>query len=385
MTAALLVVATLAGGLLIGLIPTLIDGLKKPIEVKLTLPARSADWFVRLFYLAWLLAMPAAGWLLDVCNSKEIFFFGLIALILGVTWLALIRSAAYLLLNAMFLGGAYSCVTVAAVRLMTQVFFPEYVQIQGMNLASLNLGFVMVGSGALTGPWIVYTLERWWGYRQGLLYLSTLLIVPAAVTAFCDRSLFPKPPEDAAAWEALYLEPNMLLLAGVMLLYFALDNFLEYWPDAFLKDIEYQARGLQFNLIVFWLAFIGTRAAAAWWLYHHPSHGIALTILLLIVSGCVLGNLAGGFDVGSSTLGFWLVGACYGPVLPGLLGIALDFYHPQPLPVIALGVLLALSGLDTLMLRPIMDTFTKGLVMRAPAFLAFAVAAPLLLLAFLRK
>jgi MFS family permease len=389
MPASLLVVATLAGGLLIGLIPTLVDGLKKPLDAKLNLPGQISVWFVRLFYLAWLPAMPAAGSLLDVWNSKEILFLGLIALILGITWLALARSASSLLLTAVFLGAAYACVTVATVRLMTQVFFPDYAATDKMNLASLNLGFVMVGAGAMIGPWVVQAIDRWWGYRQGLLYLATLLIVPAALTALCDRSLFPKPPADAATWESLYLEPHMLLLAGVILLYFALENFLEYWPEAFLKDIDYRGRGLQLNLIIFWLAFIGTRAAAAWWLYHHPSHGIAMTMLLVVLSGCVLGNLAGGFDVGSSTLGFWLVGACYGPVLPGLLGLALDFYYPQPLPLSALGTLLALSGLDTLVLRPIMDTFAQGrparMVMRLPAFLAIIIGAPLLLLAFLRN
>jgi hypothetical protein len=111
--------------------------------------------------------------------------------------------------------------------------------------------------------------------------------------------------------------------------------------------------------------------------------------LFVIGSAFVLGNLAGGFDVGSGTLGFWLAGACYGPILPGLLGMALDFYAPNPLPGSALGVLLALSGLDTLLMRPIMDKFARGRparsVMRAPTFLAIVLAAPLLLLAFLRN
>ena len=71
-----------------------------------------------------------------------------------------------------------------------------------------------------------------------------------------------------------------------------------------------------------------------------------------------------------------------------MLGIALDLDGGH-LPLSALGTLLALSGLDTLLLRPIMDAFTRGRparsVMRVPTFLAFALVAPLLLLAFLRN
>jgi MFS family permease len=389
MTLSLIVLVTLTGGLLIGLTPVVVDGVKKSIEARFKLPAGGADWFVRLFYLAWLPGMPIAGWMLDTLPNKYILFFGLIALILGVTWLALARSLASVMLNAVFLGLAYSCITTDVVRMMTLAFFPEYVETDRLNIASLNLGFMMVGLGAMLGPWVVQAIERWLGFRQGLLTLSVILLAPAALTALCDGELFPKPLGDAASWTELYAHPHMLLIAGVILLYFVLENFLEYWPEAFLREHEYQGRQLQACLIVFWLAFIATRGAAAWWLFHHPDHGLPLTLILVIVSGCVLGNLAGGFDVGSSTLWLWLAGACYGPLLPGLLGIALDFYYPKPLPVCALGALLALSGLDTLVVRPIMNVFTKDRparsVMLAPAVLAFVLAAPLLLLAFLRS
>src|SRR5438309_750507 len=115
MTLTILVAATLVSGLLIGLIPTLVDGIRKSLKDRLNLPDRRSEWFVHLFYLAWLPAMPLAGWLLDELHAREILFGGLVALILAVAWLALIRSAVPLLLNAFFLGAAYSCVATAAV------------------------------------------------------------------------------------------------------------------------------------------------------------------------------------------------------------------------------------------------------------------------------
>jgi hypothetical protein len=180
----------------------------------------------------------------------------------------------------------------------------------------------------------------------------------------------------------------MPLMVLAILLYFALENCLESWPEAYLKELGYQERSLQISMLIFWLAFVATRGAAAWWFYYHPSHSFAITLILVLASAFILGNLAGGYEVGSGSLWFWLLGACYGPLLPGFLGMALDVYYPKALPTSALGLLLALSGLDTLLMRPLMNAFGKGrpprTVMRVPTMLALILAAPLLLLAFMR-
>jgi MFS family permease len=393
MNLSLLAAAALANGLLIGLIPTIVDAIKAPLKARLNVPDERMEWFGRLFYLAWLPAMPMAGWLLDALPNREILFFGLIALILGVAWLALARTAFTLLLTAVFLGVAYSAVTTATIHLMTVAFFPDWITKEPLNIASLNLGFMAVGAGTLLGPWIVRAIERWWGARQGLLFLAIALIAPAAVTALCDRSLFPKPPETVASWHEVFThqhQAQMALVVAVILIYFALENCLEFWPDAYLKEIGYEGAGMQIGLFIFWLAFIATRGAAAWWLYWHPTHGFILTLVLLITSAVVLGVVAEGFDLGSGSVWFWLLGACYGPILPGLLGIALDLYHqPNPLlPSSFLGLILALSGFDTLVMRPVMAFVTKDRparnVMRLPTILAIVAGAALLVLAFIR-
>ena len=379
----LLVVTALVCGLYIGLVPTLVDGLRKSLQSRLNLPPGRVEWFVRLFYLAWLPTMPLVGWGLDSW-TKDILFYSLIALVLGMAWLALVRSFQSLLLNAVFLGVAYSGITTATVRLMTVVFFPPYDD--SLTIASLNLGFVAVGLGALLGPWIVNRVERRWGYRQGLLYLSIVGIVPAALTMLCDPALFPKPAAVAASWEAVLSRPQMGVIAGVILLYFALENCLDFWPEPYLKELGYPERDQKAGLFLFWLSFIAMRGVAAWWLYQHPGQGFAVLFILAVLSALVIGNLAGGYDIGSGTFGFLLAGACYGPMLPGFLGMALDLMPDMPMS--ALGALLALSGLDTLLVRPIMHVFAKNRptrhVMRVPAILALILAAPLLLLVFLR-
>jgi MFS family permease len=387
MTFSLLAAAVLASAFLIGLVPTVVDGIKKPLQDRLSLSEGRVAWFVRLFYVAWLPAMPLAGWMLDSWPfARQILFFGQIGVILGFTWIALAKSAASLQFGAAFLGLAYSCVTTATVHLMTAVFFPDEPDIDKLHAASLCIGFVAVGSGALVGPWFAAAIERWWGCRQGLLYVSVLCILPAALTAFCESALFAGPPAAASRLGDLITYPHLALIAGAILLYFAIETCLDFWPDAYLKELRYQPGGRRVATIIFWLAFIATRAAAAWWFYQYPGHGLAVTIGLLIASAIILGNLTTGYMIGGGSLGFWLVGACYGPLLPGLLGVVLDL-TARPLPATLLGALLALCGLDTLLVRPLMSRFGRGRaarsVMCVPTVLAILLAAPLLLLAFL--
>lgn len=397
MTFSLLAAATLANGLLIGLIPVVVDGAKTSLKVRLNFADNRLNWFNRLFYATWLPAMPLAGWLLDQWPNRDLqilLFGGLIPLIFGVAWIGLARSTASLLLTALLLGVAYSFVATSATRLMTVAFFPDYVADYPLNIASLNLGFVSVGIGALIAPWVLGAIERWAGARQGFLYLSIALLLPAIMTALCDGHSFPQPMQTTASWDDVFGHPQLALLAVVLLVYFALENYLEYWPDAYLKEIGYHGGNLQVGLVIFWLAFIGMRSAAAWWLYENPHQGFAMTLVLLGLSALVLGNLAGGFEFGSGSFGFFLLGACYGPLLPGLVGIALDLNlgnesSTKTPPTWALGMLLALSGFDTLIARPVLDVFARNRaarnVMRGPAVLALLAVAILLVLAFLRN
>jgi hypothetical protein len=215
------------------------------------------------------------------------------------------------------------------------------------------------------------------------------LILPAALIALCERALFASVPQAALVkWEDILTHSHLALIVGVMLVFFAIENCLEFWPEPYLKELGYQGRGAHLAMTVFWLAFIATRGAAAWWLYYHPTHGLGFTLLLVILASLVIGNLVSGYEIGSGSFGFWLLGACYGPLLPCMLGVALSLYDPHPLPASAQGALLALSGFDTLLVRPLMGAFANGrparIVMRVPTVLAMIMAAPLVLLMFLR-
>src|SRR5205823_5190607 len=93
MTLSLAAGAALANGLLIGLIPTVVDGIKPSLKARLDVSETRVSWFSGLFYFTWLLAMPLAGRLIDDWPNRDVLLFGgLVPLILGVAWLALARS-----------------------------------------------------------------------------------------------------------------------------------------------------------------------------------------------------------------------------------------------------------------------------------------------------
>jgi MFS family permease len=385
MNISLFTISLFVTSLLIGFLPVLLDGIKHLMGERSNLNAGKAEWPARWFYFSWLPAMPLAGCALDAwsANTKELLFFALIALILGIVWLALARSLMLLVLNAVFLGVAYSFVTTIAVSLMAMAFF------EPTNLfAGLQVGFVAVGLGALIAPWAVHAIQRWPGYRQGLLYLSVALIVPAGLIALCQARPFVTSNAGIIGWDDVLTHSHLVMIVGVILLYFAIENCLEFWPESYLKELGYRERGLHITMTIFWLTFIAMRGVAAWWLYRQPTHGLGVTLLFLFLASLVIGNLVSGYEVGSGTFGFWLLGACYGPLLPGLLAIAFSLYD-APLPASAQGGLLALSGLDTLLVRPLMGVFEKGRparkVMYVPTVLALLMAAPLVLLIFLRQ
>lgn len=367
-----LVAATLACALLVGLIPTVADGVRAALKQRLGLPEARVERLLYAFYIAWLPGMPLGGWLLDHTANREVLFFGLLGLVVGLAGLGLAGSVRALLGNLVLLGLAYSAVATATVRLM-----PVGLGFTGSNVASLNLGFVAVGLGAVAGPPLMARLDRWWGARTGLVGLALALAVPAALVAGAGRVEFP-PAEGVGA---LLREPRLGLIALIVLLYFALENCLAVWPTQYLAELGYGSRLRAVALAVFWALFLGMRLAMGWL---HPGGETWLLLVLVLASAFALGNLVGAYGTHSGGVGFWLVGLCYGPLLPGFLALVLDF----GLPATALGYLLALSGLDTLIVRPLMTAYARRhparAVMAVPTVLALVLAAPLMVLALLR-
>jgi MFS family permease len=379
MPSSLLIAGAATSGFAIGFVPSVVDCVRAPLARQMQTPEPRAGRILTLFYLCWLPAMPLAGWLVDHGRDKEVLFFGLLGCVLGTAWLGMALTAWSLVSSVLVLGLGYAMLATAGIRLMPVALgFTPHVS----NVAALNVGFVFVVFGAVAGPWLVAQAERRWGYRQGLLYLSLALVVAAGLVFLVPADHFPR-LERAASAGYLVNDIRLGLMAAVVLLYFALENCLEVWPEPFLKELRFEGRGLTIALLVFWGAFTLLRIAMGW--LPDTSWVPWILLSLLLISAFTMGNLSAASEQNSGSAAFWLVAACYGPLLPGFLALVMNFY-PE-LPATALGVMLALGGLDILVVRPWVASRARSRpvrnVMRVPMILALLMAAPLLVLALL--
>jgi MFS family permease len=380
MSSPLVIAGAAVSGLAIGFVPALVDSLRAPLAKQLKGTERTVNGVLNLFYLAWLPAMPLSGWLLDHWRNKEVLFFGLLACVLGIAWLGMAQSLRSLASSAVLLGVGYSWVATGGIRLMADALrFTEH----SSHIGALNVGFVCVSLGAVIAPWVAARTEGRRGLRQGLLYLSLVLVAAAILVFVVPREQFPQLAE-SMPWREVVGSLKLWLLAALIVVYFAIENCFEVWPEPYLKEIGYEGRGLTIALLVFWAAFTIARAGMGWL----PQSGANIWLLLglVLASSFIMGNLVGANEYSSGSLGFWATGACYGPLLPGFLALVMEVF--PDLPATALGIMLALSGLDTLIVRPVMTGLARRksarMVMRVPTVLGLLMAAPLLVLALLR-
>ena len=381
MSSPLVIAGALVSGFAIGFVPALVDSARGPLQRQHNGADGWVDRVVDLFYLAWLPAMPLSGWLLDQWYTKGVLCLGLFGCVLGIVWLGTTRNLRSLAASAVLLGVGYSWLAVAGIRLMASALrFTE----NPSNIGALNIGFVFVILGAVVAPWVAVRAERRWGYRLSMLYLSVVLVAAAMLVLTVQDNQFPH-LENTMPWRDALGDVRLWLLGLIILVYFAIESCLEVWPTPYLKEIGYQGRGMTIAMLLFWAAFTAARALTGW--LPESSADVWLLLILVLASSFIMGNLVGANEYSSGSLGFLATGACYGPLLPGFLALVIDLF-PE-LPATGLGVMLALSGLDTLIVRPVMTRLARRrpvrTVMRVPALLGLLIAAPLLVLALLRR
>ena len=384
MSTPLLITGAATSSFAIGFVPALVDSLAGALRQQLKAQERWAAVIVAVFYITWLPMMPLSGWAVDRGYIKEVLFFGLLGCALGFAWLGLANSARSLLTSILVLGVGYSCLATAGIRLMPIALgFGA----RPSTMAKVNAGFVLVILGAIVAPWLVSALQRRWGYRQGLLYLSLGVVIIAGLVFLVPHDLLPAPPGPTApAWsEALY-DYRLWLIGAVVLLYFAIENCMEVWPQPYLRELRFEGRALTLALLTFWVAFMLARLGFGWLPRTSAAYEPWLLFGLLAVSAFTLGNLVGAGEYSSGSVGVWLTGACYGPLLPGFLALVMDIFDNQP--ATTLGMMLALSGVDTLIVRPLMTRLANRssarTLMRVPLVLALIMAGPLLFLVLSR-
>jgi hypothetical protein len=374
----LLALTSIAAALAMGGSLQFFRGVQGFVRERFSLSEAQNDRLGKLLVVSWVPLMPLAGWLVDHWGTTEVLFTGSLVLGLAVSWTAMCQSVAGLTWAIVGLGVASACLCVSSVALMPLAL---HLSPRWSVGASLCLGYVFVTLSSLGTPAVIPWLARSLGFRRVILSLGLLCLLPAALVALAEGEV----PQPAAAGPAVLYDVPFWLVALVAFLYHPLEQSLEIWPRSYLAEIGYSGRSIARLVVGFWCAFLLLRFGLGWMI--RAGNEAWLVLVLLVMSSMVLGNLAGAYTPTSGYLGLWLVGACYGPILPALLGVLAVDGAPT-IPGQTLGAVFALGAISSLVVEPLVLAFAKRHTprecMRLPMLLGLAMAAPMLVLALIR-
>jgi fucose permease len=199
-------------------------------------------------------------------------------------------------------------------------------------------------------PFLTSRLLRQFQFRNGLLILALVALVPAALSTVAGESNFP-PPHDAADLFELVRDYRLWLAILAFFFFFALETALLLWPSLYLADLGYEGKYRTALLVGFWLCFLATRCwaaqmggylAAIWWL-----------LILTVVTAILIGNMSGIYHSASGSVCFLLLGGAVGPIFPTLVGLLFLIFADQP--ATAFGLVCALGAAGRLIAWPIIQ------------------------------
>ncbi len=380
----LLLATTIGSALLIGFIPALLVRLRPALAQGLGVSEAAVDRLKTGYLLSLIPLMLAAGSAVDRWGAKEILFAGNLLAALGIAALGMKPSFHSLIWVVLVLGVAASCLTCAGLTLMPLAFWgkPQ----EGMvweRAASLNLGFIAIGLGALVVPDLCNLFFKRFGFRQCLLLVAFLCLLPATFTVFTGSAEFPEHGRSASP-SAILTEPTLWLAGLVMFFYYPLEGSLPSWVKGYLANLGHDETQISWWNAAFWAVFLAARLGAG--LYLDPRYEAWVIFFLVLASAITLGNLAGAYGRNSAPQ-LLLVGALLGSILPTFLGVLLrQFTETQGT---ALGFMFSLGTISTLIVQPLLARVGRGhsvqVIIRVPLALALVVAVPCLILALVRS
>ncbi len=361
---------TFAAGFLLGALPASLHAIGPRWGQSLGWEPAECDRRLRRgFMIPAIVLLPLGGWMCDLWGPKELALIGLLAVAIALCLLAMIPNSQTASTNLVGLAVGVAFLAVGVIAWMPKLLGQQ----PGRAVEGLNLGFIAISLGWLLGPQLTAKSLRFIGLRWTLLAAAAAALLGFILLNAADNA------EPAIAPRVAVLHDlRFWLLILAVGLYFPVESCLEFWSGPFLRDLG-DRRYLRTRVFGFWCAYLMARLA----MFVLVRTGFEPWVLLTCaaVSAVVLGNLAGAYGPSSGGIGFWLVGFCYGPLLPGFLGMFGQTF-PQHFGVIV-GTLLAAGTLYHTILGPVLHRYalshTPREAMRVPVVLTLMLAAPLLL------
>jgi fucose permease len=255
-------------------------------------------------------------------------------------------------LAAILLAGAGgACLSTASSVLMSKAFFPDN------EPASQNFGNVFFALGALVTPAIVAALLQRLAYRRVLGVVALVCLFPALLAALTESRAF-GPGGSPAELGTVLRSPTLWLAGLALLLYAPLEGSLGAWATQYLTDRGFRERKAAWLLSGFWLMFLAARLVTALLQERNSLFtGAWLMVALALAAAVFLGNMAGARTGFGGAVGLLLVGACFGPIFPTLVGMLfVRFPHERGT---AFGAMFAIGAVGNLLLPSLIGAYAR--------------------------
>lgn len=374
---AMMVAALLVSGMGVALL----GSVKLPLASRLRIDEAQVGGLVSLFGFVMIPVIFAAGFLTDLTDQlgpRVVFLSGCLLMALSLGVLALARSYGLALSAVVLLSGGWSLLINAGNVLTPPAFHAD---IHGMPYAT-NLANVFFGLGAFLTPLAAAFLVRRTSLPAALALLGGLALVPAALAPGVDFAALVSPAGTALgpSLGALLADPVLWLCGLALFCYGPLEASMGAWSTTYLGERGVRA-GIAAGLLSgFWLAFMLSRLATAFWL---PAGRGPLLILVLALL-CV-GMLLGVVFSSQATTAMALVlaaGFLFGPIFPTLLAVLLGHF-PQAVHGRVVGLLFAIGGIGWTTLPLLIGAYARRTSVQRGFSIAVAPAVGLCVIALI--
>jgi fucose permease len=376
-----LIPVTIAGAFTVGMVLALLGSIKLPLAQRLGLDEPRVGGLLSALNLALIPMMLLGGILVDSLGIPWMLFLGSLMCAAGVFGLANSRTYAQCLGVILLVGAGAALLSTSSIKLMPAAFFGE----SKSAAASLNMGNVFFGLGALLTPTLADLLIRGLGYRRSVHLLAVCCLVPAAVIVpFTPAEAWPQKLPHGQHTD-VFGSPILWLAGLVFLLYGPLENALGTWTTTYLTELGHRERRASLLLSGFWLTFMAARFVASFCQQSFLTErsGPWLILALALVTAVTLGNLAGTHSRTTAGWGVLIAGAALGPIFPTLVGVLFDHFAPEKRGT-AYGAMFAMGATGSIVLAPLIGlSARRGSIrtaLRIPTLVALLLAAATLVL-----
>lgn len=370
---------TICGALITGLLLALLGSLKMALACR---PQRATSPVTLLLLLLNVLLVPLlvlGGVLVDYAGLRAVMIGG--PVLLALSLLALGSGTNYRRTQVAVVCAALAATSIAtaSVVLMPRALFGEQALV-----ASLQLGMVFVGLGALVSAPLIDLLLGGLGFRKTMAVFALFALLPAFLAALPDRpELELQHPEGSLT--TLLEDPGIWLGCLVFFFYAPLEGFVSVWVTTHLAKVGQPPRQIARVLFAFWMAVIFSRLLVA--IVQHAAERDTVPTAFLVVPALlvavVLGNLSAVTRPERVGPGLVMLGLFMGPIYPLLVGLLFRTPGGFVMPGTSYGVLCACGSLGGLALSPLVGYCARSrnlqVALLIPMFLALILTGAALL------